>query len=966
MDRRGLAENGVGVVVFLLVYAALLRTIHVGSLYAFGDLPPYYGARAFQKFLTTWHFAGLGYSYQYNVIPAYLGAITSVAGVLGQNLFYLALVPAGYLAFFVFVGRYVDSAIPRQLAAGLYAVNPLTIGEFSNGDVVSLIGFVGLPLVLHYLNDVVESDTWSSSLSAAMVFGATTVVPWLGFWMVAPFAPGLLYRARRTPRTLVKLAAAGVVGSTLALPGVYNVVQRAIGLQTSVGRELLMESLRWNYASATPLALLRLAGNHGDRTMIALGYNSDPVLAVAGLIVPGIALLSLPKRRVRSYLYVVVGVVAFAYATHLGITAPLFDWLPPLLSLRNPSKIMYALLVSLCVLFGVGVESVVASGNSDTTTGTSKLGRRVPSHSFAGIPDGRRRSILLVRRLRNTARESIGASRAWVRHGLDHRSVVVVCLVCLVLVTYVIPAQGALGIDATRGHGYYIHDEQQVTDRLHGRVLWAPYTYTTQLRLRHDYPNHVGIKSGGVYQGIQSDGYVTDLFRTFAQDPTRSEAVLSNLGVTYVVVDSSPPGPDAAMGQGPPRVVEKWGAPWLAGDPARFDRLLADSPAFAEAFRTDHFTVYRVVGVAERPRYEQYDGLNAVSYPTATNVTPLGANLLANPVFANGTKHWWTPPEMKTQVVSSGDGNTLLLEPTDPTTARAIAQEVPVRDRYPYRVTVDATGPASVDLFWYDGEKSRDNLVAHDHYRLGALPDVVRARGTLLSLRIRPNATRVRVDRASVVRTTYPARTGFAENVAGIPGVVVDANASPPRAATEVAVNDGPGVDDGAPVHLVDAETALDGDLVFGPEYRQGVAVRIPNGTLPAAVPADARAVTMNTSSGPVLDYWVTGSYDGTPVTVLRTSYDDGWRGPAGSTHFVAFGWANGFTNATPAEVRWTGGEGSRRSMLAAWLVSWVIALALLLYAHARNFVRLVRLGVERRRRKSTIGRRHRSVGRDD
>lgn len=958
MGRSETLRDGAGAAAFLVVYAYLVRNVEIGKLYAFGDLPPYYGTRAIGKFLSTWHYAGLGYSYQYNVVPAYLGVVTAVGGAIAQNLFYLLLIPAGYLAFVVFVGRFVDATPARHLAAGVYAINPLTIGEFANGDVVSLIGFAGLPLVLHYLYAVVERNSWTSALKAGMAFGATTVVPWLGFWMVAPFATILLVRARSSPARLAKLGAAGLAGVTLALPGVYNMIQRVVGLESSFGRELLLDSLRWNYAEATPLALLRLSGNHGDRAMEQLGYNADPVLGVAGLIVPGVALLAVSNERVRPYVYVVAGTVTFAYATHLGATYPLFEAFPPLLSLRNPSKLMYPLLVGLSVLFGVGLESILAAGPTGgvgNRLGGLGTGRRAGANRSGGRigPIGSRR-LPDVRRLA-------------ARSGYDRRSVLIVCLVVLMLFTYAVPAAGSFGVEEVRGEDYYIpEEEREIAERLDGRVLWVPYTYTTQLRLRHDYPDHVGVKSGGVYHGIQSHEHVTDLFRTFAERPDESRPSLANLGVTYVVVDSSPPGPGPRMGQGPPRVVQRWGAPWLAGAPARFDRMLAESPGYAEAFTTDRYTVYRVEGATARPRYEQFEGLHAVSYPREPSVQSVGENRLANPAFDDGTEQWWTPPEMEREVVSTGGENALLLEPEDPAAARAIAQEVDVRERYPYRVNVDADGAGSVHLFWYDGEKSADDLVEHETYPVGEMPTVVRAKGDVLSFRVKPNASRFRLREASVVRTTYPAQTGFSANVEDVPGVVVDAHGEPPAGAASVAVNTGGDEGDRAAVRVVDAETVVDGELVFDPEYRQGVAVLPPAGERPPEVPEDASIVTRDTPSGRAIDYWVVGEFDDTPVTVLRTSYDEDWSGPPGSRHFEAYGWANGFTDASPAEIRWTGGDGRRLLVIQAWLALWAAAFGLLLIGrtwplHPRGLADLERL------RRSSATRRPRNVlSRDD
>jgi hypothetical protein len=179
-----------------------------------------------------------------------------------------------------------------------------------------------------------------------------------------------------------------------------------------------------------------------------------------------------------------------------------------------------------------------------------------------------------------------------------------------------------------------------------------------------------------------------------------------------------------------------------------------------------------------------------------------------------------------------------------------------------------------------------------------------------------------------VQRTTYPTRTGFGANTADVPGVVVDGRSSDLRVGSVVGVN----LDDeqaeavNASVTVTDAETVLGGELVFGDRYRQGVAVRVDE-ERPREVPAAADVVSYDTPDGTVVDYWVVGDFDRTPVTVLDTSYDERWQAPPGAEHFRAYGWANGFTAAAPDEVEWTGGTEARRAVLGVWVALWVLTL---------------------------------------
>ncbi|WP_255197781.1 hypothetical protein [Halorarius litoreus] len=900
-SRETVATHAAGVGGFLLVYLFLVRDITLGRLYAFGDLVPYYGLRAFEKFTGTWHAQQLGFPYIYNVMPAYLGAVTSVGGALGQNLFYLALVPAGFLTFLVFAGRFVERPAPRYLAAGVYAINPLTIGEFVNGGVSTLIGFAGYPLVLHFLYEVDERDEWRPVLLGAMVFGATAVVPWLVFWMVGPFAVYFALRARDDPRKLVKFVTMGLLGVLLSLPNVHHILQRAAGF--GEGDAVLRRTLEWNYAQADPLAVVRLAGNHGILAMNELGYNTEPTMAI-GLVVPAMALLAIGRERLTVYVVTACGCVLFIVATGLELTYPLFDAVPLFWSVRNPTKLQYPLLLSMSLLFGAGVEAVL--------TGTALAGRST----------GPRRQL-------GDAAARLEAS------GDSVLRAAFVGLLVLSLVAYAMPAAGAFGLDGVRGDDYTVPAEyDQVADDLDGRVLWVPYGYTTQLRLRDTYPNHVGIKSGGVVQGIPNAGYVTTLFEDVAAgDPVHDR--LTDLGVQYVVVESDPPDD---YGEGTPRVQSKWGSPWLFGDPAAFDARLDDSEAYELAFESGEFSVYRVVGVDEQERVVERQGLHAAVYPTNVSVAIEGENLVANPSFDDGFEGWWTPPNTtgrETRLVATDEETAAELTVNESAEQLPIAQGFTVREGYPYQLGVDATGAGVATLYWYDGEKSPDSLVRKEVVPLSALPVVRAAAGDTLSVRIKPNvSSTIRIEEVRLRETSYPAATGFEANTAGIPGVVVDGTDDPPANATTVAVNLDPetAAAADADVRIVDAETVLDGPLVFSDTYRQGAGVRLDDGERPARVPDDARMVTHETAAGTVLDYWVVGTFDETPVTVVHTSYDEGWVAPQQSTHFRAQGWANGFTDTDASQIQWSGG-GLRTVVLWLWLAAWAGTLLALLAA---------------------------------
>jgi len=862
---------------FFGVYLLLIRNVSVGRLYAFGDYPPFLGRSALRFFVATWHPGLLGFAQPVNTLSLYVGALTVVGGVLAQNLFYLLLVPGCFLTFRHFLSRFVSGEPARTLGAAVYAVNPVTIGQFANGGANELLSLLGMPLVLYFLWEVVDRDSWRSTVKAGAVFGATTIIPWTSFWILFPYAAYLLYRVRRAPRRALKLFAAGALGVVLTLPNLYYLLLRAQSL-SSTGA--LFTVLDFTYADATPLLLARLAGNRGSYAMRVLGYN-DPGALVIGLVVPVVALFAWRRRDARPFFVAAVGIAGFVLATKHGLTYPLFEAVPPLFSLKNPNKLYYALLVSAGALFAVGLDEVLPL-----------------------VHDA----------------------------DLEHARTALLAIVVLSLVSYAAPAAGGLGLTATHGSDYYVPAEyDQVASHLNGRVLWLPYSYTTELRLRHVYPQNVGIRSGGLISGRENAGYVEHLFRDVAAgEPVYQR--LRALGVQYVVVDRLPQ-TRVNADEGPPRVRTMNFAPFVFGDPATLERQFADSDSYRLDFQTAHLSVYRVVGAAPREGFARETGLNRVYYPTEPRTTVVGDERVVNGEFDSGLDGWWTwtgDEGTHTTVVNESNGGRAALMTTTSGETYPVAQEIPVRPKEPYRLTVDADGPGVVTMVWYRGSKDPKNLVTTDVYALSDVPSVVIARSDLLSLRVKPNGSRLLVRSISLRRTTYPPATGYARSLGDVPGVTVDGRNASLDAGTAVAVNlDATAAARvGATTRVVDAESVLDGPLVFDDHYRQGVGVLLENGTVPPAVPADAHLVTDRTPNGTVLDYWVVGSFDRTPVTVAYTSYNDGWRGPPGSTHFRAYGWANGFTDAAPDQIHWTGGGGNRTLVVGLWLGCWGVVLA--------------------------------------
>ena len=900
-DNPRRAGRIVAGVAFLVVYAVLLDGVIVGRYYAFGDLPPNAKEIALRKFFDTWHETMLGFEHQYPIHKFYFGVLTTLFGAAGQNALFLSLPALAFVSFLFLGRRFVDEGPALYVAAGLYALNPLTVGEMVNGGSGELLAYVGGPIVVEYLYRIPERESWSPVLKAGAAFGFFGVIPWTLFWIIVPFVTRVLIAARTAPRKAGRLFVSGGLGVLLSLPGVFYIVMRGGSIANANG---FFAQLEWNYADATLLSVLRLAGNHGSFGLKYYGYNTEP-WAFVGFVIPFVALFGWKNERLRFLYPTVGGIVIFSLLTKRGITYPMFDMFPPLWTLRSMTKLMFALSLATSLLFASGLRTILRGATR------ARAADDGPRNPLAGT-------------------DAASLSR-----------IVVTGVVVISLLAYVYPAAGAMGIEGVYDDGYAIPEEyREATESLEGTVLWEPYSYTTQLRLREAYPNHVGVKSGGLATGKANARYVKRLFGSIGKGQ-RVYPQLRALGVDYVVVDSISQRRYASS-TGEIRMETRHGAPWLFGNPAKFKERLAESPNYERVRSTENLTVFEVKDTPPTPKVAQRTGVHRVYAPTESTVRAeaTGPNKVRNPGFANGTAGWWVNSRSTGTQVSetTTNGSSSLTLKTKSGGSVPVAQRFSVRETGAYRIDVDAVGDASATLYWYDGKKSSDNLTKRSAYSVSELPTVVKSKGTTLALRISAKEETVHLKHVTVTPTTYPAAKGFAANTAGIPGVTVDGYDSNADAGKKVAVNLPKSarkkVD--PDVVVTDAESAIDGKVVLNDTYRQGAGVRLSEAEREAKIPDSANVVAHDTGNGTVVDYWVVGEWDRTPVTVRYSSYHPGWEGSAEATHFRAYGWANGFTETAPEEVEWTGG-GVRVPIIAVWLTSWCVTLIAIGLAAASN-----------------------------
>ena len=157
-------------ILFMLLFIGLFifayRKVFSVGLIAMGDFPAFssQGSTVYlNSFLSSWRFQGLGDGYggtRHHLFFAFLSFICGDNAILAQKVFYLSLLPLAGLMMYLFSGYLTKKWLARFTAAFIYAVNPVTIGQFSGGGPGILFVYVVLPALFLFLYKIFEGKGW--------------------------------------------------------------------------------------------------------------------------------------------------------------------------------------------------------------------------------------------------------------------------------------------------------------------------------------------------------------------------------------------------------------------------------------------------------------------------------------------------------------------------------------------------------------------------------------------------------------------------------------------------------------------------------------------------------------------------------------------------------------------------------------------------------------------------------------
>lgn len=595
------------IILCILIFLYFYRNLQIGVMWSFSDLLPFNTYRSLDLFLGTWDFNLLGYPFVTSaipIIPLFLGAIIR-NDTIAQNIYYLSFLPLSFMTMYILSRRFISCDIERYTTCFLYVLNPITIGEFSNGS--AWMGVYALsPIIVLFVIKFLEHKNVNifCGITITVLFGLVTSNIWTTFWiLIFPIFVIILIKSmkeliHKNYRFLIRtifLFIFILLGLSLLLPSIdYLFFAKDTAFnQDSV--KSYFKDMEHNYDEAIPTNVARMAGNAGS-PMHNLGYDKNNWWTAFGFVIPILILFAVLKNRqlfddvyILSFSIIILFSIIFMFLTHLKWIYWIYNDVPLFFSLRNPKYLMYSFSLATSILFG------------------------------------------------------IGAYRLTIRFK-DFKKYTISFLILFSLFIYLYPIwNGYMGLDkrssgyTVPGYYYSTFDYIKNDGGEYYRVLWLPYTYVVQTRLVNNI-NHVGIRLGQDISASSSYDNIYDMFLSVKYN--RTENIAQNLGfynIKYIVIDKNftPDKQTDAYVPAIPNDIEIYSqsqTPFVRGPPIKFIKYMDHINGIKKIHEDENVVIYK------NDYFRPYVYVLNISDVNIFKIEK--DNIIINNNFSNSTNHW--------------------------------------------------------------------------------------------------------------------------------------------------------------------------------------------------------------------------------------------------------------------------------------------------------------------------------------
>lgn len=564
-------EYLVAILLSIATFSIVYRNLEFGNMWSFSDLLPFDTQRDIDSFFGTWDHNLLGYPYMTSGIYVlqFLLELIIRNDIISQKIYYMSLFPLSFVTMYFLTEKFIFHNMGRYMACFLYALNPITIGEFFNGSTWMNL-YALAPIIILFVVKFLDAKNIVFGLTISILFGLIASNLWIIFWtLLFPILLIMVTKSITVTKSIEKknylidssyLIIFLILGLLLLLPSIDYILFAKNSAFSEESIENHFTEIDHNYQEAILINILRMAGNKGS-PMDLLGYdNNYNWWTLFGFIIPLVIIFAFFKNDDSlknensayklSFLFIISFIVIFMILTNLKLTYWVYNHITFLFSTRNPKYMMYSLSLSMSILFGVGIDKIM----------NIKYKRYI---IFA-----------------------------------------IIVAIIFSLIVYLYPIwNGDMGfnkryVDYTVPKYYYSTFEYIKNDSEYGRVLWLPYTYVIQTRLINSI-NHMGIRQGQDLSQSQSYDNIDNLFLSIKYN--KRENISLNLGfynVKYIVIDKDflPNNQIDAYNPTIPSDIEIYYqsmTPYIRGPPSKFIRYFDSVNGIKRIYENEDILIYK-------------------------------------------------------------------------------------------------------------------------------------------------------------------------------------------------------------------------------------------------------------------------------------------------------------------------------------------------------------------------------------
>ncbi len=671
----------------ILFFFVLIIDLKLFKMWAFADINAFPTDHSLIKdwILYSWKEEGLGtpntQKINYYIITFLSSSV--FGSFLGQKILFLSIFPISFLSFYYLSNSFKFRQDVSLLGSLFYSFNPVIIASFIGGSIEELMTFSLLPLFIIYVYILILEKKFSIRYLAILALITFFLLnQYVTFWYTVLTIPIILILSfrRYKIKNLLRFIPLILLMSMIYLPTLFGFVNMNKGI--SENDVSFGYVAKYTYGDMSIQNILRLSGNRGSaQAEEFLDYNRLNKYTFFGYVLSLATFLSIffmLDKKIRDEddnikflsLYGLFSSITIIFILLLIKNYPnLIDESIILSSLRNPVKLMYPLVFSFAILFSCSIN-------------------------------------ILFDRIYNR--------RCYVA------KTVTISILIFSILFYNYPAiDGTLGLKKIRDNQYFIDDKYyQLTnimknidiDYKQGNILFLPWEYIMNLRIRSEIPNYFGTSLEAEIYGVEISKF-KEIFEIIRNgDDNERNDILSSFNIRYIIIDKTFKSDLENLywykkdrGYYDSYIYKLENSYWLTGDPIFFYSLFRKDNNLMLVYNDANFAIFKN-NIEDRKFFITY------VYDNQSFITNYRSNnMVENPSFEYEEKGWSSWPRELIFATSDSKNNKFLSIHGQEKWWTNVNQIISIKQNKLYQLNFSVKGSNITDmhakLIWYNQTK---------------------------------------------------------------------------------------------------------------------------------------------------------------------------------------------------------------------------------------------------------------------